>query len=466
MPGEPETFELVARFCHCLELNLSTENIIPLSCLAVYLGMTETQSENNLLKKASTFFYTQVLRSWYETTMALQIDDSLVLYHAAKIGLLGECFEAIISKVLDDLCLLGESLKILNYRPRPNTRRRLFVDEEHLINLPLQIYEPLVRKMILRRVPLEYVAASVCRFVEKWAFIHAEDEHKVSYSKRQVIEAVERLLPAEKGVVPCTLLFEMLRCSISLEADIKCRSGLEFRIGKQVDRATHDDLLILFRGYAKDAQHDVECVRRILKHFYTNFTSSNVSGLNRVAELIEGFLAQVAKKLCGVYRAIGIFLDTHRHLIENEREYVCLVLECQKLSAEAREHAAQNQQLPLRVVVQVLLASQLQLRDAVARELQKGDAWLRKPKEEDEEEGNQIKVGFGEEDLEKKKMGAQIVQFERQCQEMRKSENDCCRWKKKVGVWSEMKRKFGCVGSRKDNCNSQVKKKVHPYMKI
>ena len=41
-------------------------------------------------------------------------------------------------------------------------------------------------------------------------------------------------------------------------------------------------------------------------------------------------------------------------------------MDCQKLSLEACTHAAQNERLPLRVIVQVLFFEQLQLRTAIA----------------------------------------------------------------------------------------------------
>ncbi|XP_039004761.1 BTB/POZ domain-containing protein At1g30440-like [Hibiscus syriacus] len=42
------------------------------------------------------------------------------------------------------------------------------------------------------------------------------------------------------------------------------------------------------------------------------------------------------------------------------------VMDCQKLSLEACTHAAQNERLPLRIVVQILFFEQLQLRTSIA----------------------------------------------------------------------------------------------------
>ncbi|KAA8547767.1 hypothetical protein F0562_004196 [Nyssa sinensis] len=49
---------------------------------------------------------------------------------------------------------------------------------------------------------------------------------------------------------------------------------------------------------------------------------------------------------------------THPDLNKNERRHFCRILDCKKLSVEACMHAAQNELLPLRVVVQVLFFGQ------------------------------------------------------------------------------------------------------------
>lgn len=55
---------------------------------------------------------------------------------------------------------------------------------------------------------------------------------------------------------------------------------------------------------------------------------------------------------------IVVFLQAHKNLNKSERKRICRVLDCKKLSMEACMHAAQNEKLPLRVVVQVLFYEQ------------------------------------------------------------------------------------------------------------
>ena len=59
-------------------------------------------------------------------------------------------------------------------------------------------------------------------------------------------------------------------------------------------------------------------------------------------------------------------VQAHPWLTDSEREQLCRLMNCQKLSLEACTHAAQNERLPLRVVVQVLFFEQLRLRTTVA----------------------------------------------------------------------------------------------------
>lgn len=59
-------------------------------------------------------------------------------------------------------------------------------------------------------------------------------------------------------------------------------------------------------------------------------------------------------------------MQVHPWLTDSEREQLCRLMNCQKLSLEASTHAAQNERLPLRVIVQVLFFEQLRLRTSIS----------------------------------------------------------------------------------------------------
>lgn len=173
----------------------------------------------------------------------------------------------------------------------------------------------------------------------------------------------------------------------------------------QFEQVSLDDLLIPSYSYNVETLYDIDCVQRILQHcLYFDqqapeavqqgieegafIASPSLTPLTKIGKLVDAFLAEVApdtnlkadkfQSLAesvpnyarlyddGLYRAIDLFLKAHPWLTEAEREKLCSVMDCQKLTLEACTHAAQNERLPLRVVVQVLFFEQLQLRNAIA----------------------------------------------------------------------------------------------------
>ncbi|KAL0384421.1 UNVERIFIED_CONTAM: Root phototropism protein 3 [Sesamum radiatum] len=183
---------------------------------------------------------------------------------------------------------------------------------------------------------------------------------------------------------------------------------LEKRVGMQFEQATLADLLI--PSYNKhETLYDVDLVQRLLEHFLVQEQSENSSprqsfsdmkmydgaqrGTNpnakmRVARLVDSYLTEVSRdrnlsltkfqvlaealpesaRTCddGLYRAIDSYLKAHPTLTEHERKRLCRVMDCQKLSIDACMHAAQNERLPLRVVVQVLFSEQVKISYALA----------------------------------------------------------------------------------------------------
>ncbi|GAB4836445.1 hypothetical protein Ancab_001356 [Ancistrocladus abbreviatus] len=225
--------------------------------------------------------------------------------------------------------------------------------------------------------------------------------------QRNLLEEIVELLPEQKGVAAAKFLLRLLRTSMILHASPSCRESLEKRVGAQLDQAALEDLLIPNMGYSAETLYDIDCVQRILDHFkvldkdvndYTSTSlgdeahllggSHTLTPMTMVANLVDGYLAEVAPDVNlklpkfeslatvipdyarpqddGIYRAIDIYLEAHPWMTDSEKEQICRLLNCQKLSLEACTHAAQNERLPLRVIVQVLFFEQLRLRTSIA----------------------------------------------------------------------------------------------------
>ncbi|XP_010255028.1 PREDICTED: BTB/POZ domain-containing protein At5g66560-like [Nelumbo nucifera] len=229
--------------------------------------------------------------------------------------------------------------------------------------------------------------------------------------QRELLETVITNLPqgrswkSRSGSSTMTrLLFGLLRTANILNASEACRGALERKIASQLEQATLDDLLIPSYSYLIETLYDVDCVERILGYFLEGLETGmddddeveggktpGVNPVMLVGKLMDGYLSEIASDANlkpekfwelavalpdqarlyddGLYRAIDVYLKAHPWITEEEREKICGVMDCQKLTLEACTHAAQNERLPLRAVVQVLFFEQLQLRHAITGSL-------------------------------------------------------------------------------------------------
>ncbi|CAN1225081.1 BTB/POZ domain-containing protein At5g66560 [Linum grandiflorum] len=311
--------------------------------------------------------------------------------------------------------------------------------------------------------------------------------------QREALESIVSNLPLQKSSRSSTatrFLIGLLRTANILSASQSCRAALEKKIGTQLEQATLDDLLIPSYSYLNETLYDVDCVERILSYFLDGLDGEDIApaedddpgnesspGLMLVGKLIDGYLAEIASdanlkperfyKLAmslpekarlfddGLYRAVDVYLKAHPWITETEREKICGVMECQKLTLEACTHAAQNERLPLRAVVQVLFFEQLQLRHAIAGTMMtagetgegrreegamvngKGGKWRETVRE------NQVLQ------LDMDSMRTRVNQLEKECSSMKKviekiGKDDGGTTGEKQGRRGSLTKKFGC----------------------
>ncbi|KAH6815182.1 Phototropic-responsive NPH3 family protein [Perilla frutescens var. frutescens] len=238
-----------------------------------------------------------------------------------------------------------------------------------------------------------------------------ESVGEVTSKNRLLLESIVSLLPSEKGEVSCSFLLKLLKAANILKASSSSKMELARRIGLQLEEASASDLLIP----SDEMIFDVDVVITILEHFMLQgqspptspprakgeferrrsrsaenvdmmfqesrrSSSATHSSKLKVAKLVDRYLQKIAKdkslplsKFIAVaegipefarldhddlYKAIDIYLKGHPELTKSERKSLCRILDCKKLSVEACMHAAQNEMLPLRVVVQVLFFEQ------------------------------------------------------------------------------------------------------------
>ncbi|XP_061355530.1 root phototropism protein 3-like [Gastrolobium bilobum] len=221
--------------------------------------------------------------------------------------------------------------------------------------------------------------------------------------QRMIIESLISIIPPQKDSVSCSFLLRLLRMANMLKVAPALITELEKRVGMQFEQATLADLLIPCYNKSETA-YDVDLVQRLLEHFLVQeqtessspsrqifsdkHMGSNLNAKARVARLVDSYLTEVSRDRNlsltkfqvlaetlpesartsddGLYRAIDSYLKAHPTLTEHERKRLCRVMDCQKLSIDACMHAAQNERLPLRVVVQVLFSEQVKISNALA----------------------------------------------------------------------------------------------------
>ncbi|KAL5998342.1 hypothetical protein ACLOJK_009282 [Asimina triloba] len=370
-------------------------------------------------------------------------------------------------------------------------------------SLSLNLYKRLILDMTSRRMKPEIIAGSLMFYTKcylphlirhstfnktKSAGWHSESFPVLSEADQRVlIEVIVDLLPMKMGVISTKFLLGLLRTAIILRADPSCRENLERRIGEELDEVALVDILIPNLGCAVETLYDIDCFQRILNHFMLAndsapgsspsiiddgplMESSSLTPMTRVSQLVDGYLAEVASDVNlksrkfldvaamvpdyarplddGLYRAIDIYLKAHPWLTDSEKEQLCHLMNCERLSLEACAHAAQNERLPSRVVVQVLFFEHLRLRTSIASWLMASDnlensqALEGKPgllRNDESTLSEQLMKEDLSDDMDE--MKTRVTVLEEECQSMRKEINKL--GKPKSSSWNIFSRKCG-----------------------
>ncbi|RWR83963.1 BTB/POZ domain-containing protein isoform X1 [Cinnamomum micranthum f. kanehirae] len=432
IPGGSKAFELVAKFCYGVKLELTALNVVVLRCAADYLQMTEDYGEGNLIAQTEGFL-NEVFGSWNDSIKALMTCEE-VLLQAEELHIVSRCINSAAMKASADPTLFGWPVSGCSSNKSPNdsvlwngigsgSNQRTASEDwwyDDVSLLSLNLYKRLILSVDSRGMKPESIAGSLMFYARRHlpGLIRHSSFRDIAFrgapgtsvsapsesDQRILLEEIVNMLPVEKGVTLTKFLLGLLRTAMILHASPSCRENLETRIGAQLDQADLEDLLIPNMGYTVETLYDIDCVQRILDHFMLDQSAADTSPyiveegqligspsltpMTMVAKLVDGYLAEIAPDVNlkfpkfqslaaaipdyarslddGIYRAIDIYLKAHPWLTDSEREQLCRLMNCQKLSLEACTHAAQNERLPLRVVVQVLFFEQLRLRTSIA----------------------------------------------------------------------------------------------------
>ncbi|KAL6533833.1 hypothetical protein OROHE_013666 [Orobanche hederae] len=398
-PGGPTAFEMCAKFCYGITVTLSPYNVVAARCASEYLEMTEDLERGNLILKIEIFLNSGVLLSWKDSIIVLQTAKSLLPW-SENLKIVIRCVDSIASKTSVDpstvawsytynrkLATSDRIIEKMSGKPEP-VARDWWVED--ICELDIDLY---TRVMVAIKSKGRTEGCVFCEalkaYVVRWLPDSADEllsEARISRNK-SLVETVICLLPSDRGIsCGCSFLLKLLKVAILVGADDLSKEDLIASVGSRLDEASVGDLLIPARSH-QNTVYDVELVQRLvdLKIAVGNGKNDGdlVSGNGpwlRVGRVVDGYLAAVARdvnlpvssfvKLAesvpesgrpvhdGLYGAIDIYLKEHKNLTKSERKSLCGLMDVKKLTRDASMHAAQNEQLPLRVVVQVLFFEQ------------------------------------------------------------------------------------------------------------
>ncbi|CAM0876438.1 unnamed protein product [Alopecurus aequalis] len=497
-PGGAEAFELAAKFCYGVKLDLTPATAAPLRCAAERLDMSDDHCEDNLVSRADKFISQTILRNPRDAVRALKSCEGL-LPLADDLGLVSRCVDAIAAKAAASAptALFGWPVADAAVgggdRPRRKSKAGAGATStllDDLADLSLVTFTRVIAAMKDRGVGPEVIEGALITYAKRSIpGLSRSDRHaggggaaaaaiprSADGDQKALLETVIANLPEETikstahtgtavGATTARVLFGLLRTANILQASEASRDMLEHRIASRLPDAAVDDLLIPSYSYLVETLYDVDCVERIVRYFLEGRGAEEVDeegsevaetpgreasrrAMLAVGRLMDAYLGEIATdanlktdKFCdlawalpdsarvyddGLYRAVDIYIKAHPHLREEEKEKVSGVVDGRKLTLEACTHAAQNERLPLRTVVQVLFFEQLQLRRAIARTIVANEGGLPGQGEEDGDSdggrtwrvanrGNQMLR------LDMDSMRNRVQELERECTTMRKA---------------------------------------------
>ncbi|CAD6206790.1 unnamed protein product [Miscanthus lutarioriparius] len=494
-PGGAEAFELAAKFCYGVKLDLTPATAAPLRCAAERLGMSDDHSEDNLVSRADRFISQTVLRNPRDAIRTLKSCEGL-LPLADDLGLVSRCVDAVAAKAAASTptALFGWPIAD-DDRAGDRQRRKTGAAAgatwfDDLAGLSLATFTRVIAAMKEHGVGPEVIEGALIAYAKRSIPGLSRTGRHVGGGgggavappssdgeQKALLETVIANLPEETikssahtgtavGATTARVLFGLLRTANILHASEASRDMLERRIAARLPDAAVDDLLIPSYSYLVETLYDVDCVERIVRYFLegrdvadegneeegseaeTPGREASRRAMLAVGRLVDAYLGEIATdanlkpdKFCdlawalpdgarvyddGLYRAVDIYLKAHPGLSEEEKEKVSGVVDGRKLTLEACTHAAQNERLPLRTVVQVLFFEQLQLRRAIARTIMANEGGAAGSGEEGGESdgggtwrvaarGNQMLR------LDMDSMRNRVQELERECTSMRKA---------------------------------------------
>lgn len=342
LPGGAEAFELAAKFCYGIAVDLTATNISGLRCAAEYLEMTEDLEEGNLIFKTEAFLSYVVLSSWRDSIVVLKSCENLSPW-AENLQIVRRCSESIAWKACANpkgirWQYTGKSrsssspkwseAKESSLASSPSRNSHVPPDwwfEDSSI-LRIDHFVRVITAIKVKGMRYELIGAAIIHYASKWLPNLVKERERESPSpveegstissiinggwkggglhvvvagnqenhlptvqakdQRMIVESLISIIPQQRDCVSCSFLLRLLRMANMLKVAPALVTELEKRVGMQFEQATLGDLLIPCYN-SKDNIYDVDLVQRLLEHFLVQEQSEG-SSPSRNGKMYEG----------------------------------------------------------------------------------------------------------------------------------------------------------------------------------
>ncbi|KAJ6741411.1 hypothetical protein OIU85_015597 [Salix viminalis] len=399
IPGGEDAFELCAKYCYGIIINLSAHNFVSAYCAAKFLRMTEAVEKGNLVLKLEAFFNSCILVGWKDSIITLQTAVKLTEW-SENLGIIRRCVDSIVGKILTPPAKVTWSYTYT--RIGFNKEQQMVPKDwwtEDISDLDIDLFRCIIiaiqsTHMLPPQLIGEALHVYACRWLPDTTKITRPESSgsqtdEVTDKHRKVLEIIVNTIPSDKGSVSVGFLLRLLSIANYLGASTVTKTELTRRASLQLEEATVSDLLFPSHSSSNQHYYDIELVAAVLESFLLLWRRTSpaptestqfMRSIRKIGKLIDYYVQAVARdvnlpvsKVLSVaealpdsarkdhddlYRAINIYLKKHPDLSKGDKKRLCRNLDCQKLSPEVRSHAVKNERLPLRTVVQVLFFEQ------------------------------------------------------------------------------------------------------------
>lgn len=277
VPGGSEAFEMAAKFCYGVNIEITLSNVAMLRCVAYFLEMTEEFSDKNLEARTEAFLKDTVLPNISNSISVLR-NCEILLPSSEEVNLVSRMINAIANNACKEQLTSGLSKLEYNFPPpKPAVRRSSSIESSEtptgtadwwgksLAQLSLDFFQRVLsavkskglKQDIISRILINYAQSTLqgllmvrdtqftaaATATTKGTFLDSDMQQK---KQRIIVETIVCLLPTQsrKSAVPMAFLSSLLKSAIAASSSTSCRSDLERRIGLLLDQAILEDILI------------------------------------------------------------------------------------------------------------------------------------------------------------------------------------------------------------------------------